>query len=241
MRAISKQSGGGHLLSRSHATPPKTAKNATSRWNSFAGKAALLQDLLEEQYQLCCYSELRADEEGLGYHIEHIENKSQNPTQTFDYSNLAACALGSANDLSSFKTQGHAVFGGHASGKQNAVDMKRFISCLQADCQRYFAYLSDGRVVPANNLDDVDKDRAGYTIDLLSLNSPYLITRRQQWWNELDNLFQEHQNKDWSLPDLVSVVLLPRRQGLSRFFSLTRRFFGQVAEDTLRQHASELV
>jgi len=53
----------------------------------------VLQALLDEQYQLCCYSELRADQEGLGYHIEHLENKSQAPARTFDYSNLAASAL----------------------------------------------------------------------------------------------------------------------------------------------------
>ncbi|EJT4385593.1 TIGR02646 family protein, partial [Salmonella enterica] len=49
--------------------------------------------LLNEQYHLCCYSEIRADLRGLGYHIEHVENKSQQPGRTFDYQNLAASAL----------------------------------------------------------------------------------------------------------------------------------------------------
>ena len=85
MRAITKQGTGGHHLSQSHANPPVTHAQATSRWGSFAHKAHVQQCLLDEQYQLCCYSELRADEEGLGYHIEHVENKSQNPARTFDY------------------------------------------------------------------------------------------------------------------------------------------------------------
>ncbi len=241
MRAITKQGSDGYHLSQAHANPPLTHAQATSRWGSFSYKAYVQQCLLDEQYQLCCYSELRADEEGLGYHIEHVENKSQNPARTFDYTNLAASALNSANDLQVFKAQGDEVFGGHASGKQQAVDMTRFVSCHHPDCQRFFAYLSDGRVVPAQGLSVQDADKAGYTITLLNLNSPYLITRRQQWWDELDQLFQEHQTKGWNLSDLASIDLLPRNQRLSRFFSLTRQFFGPIAEQTLQQHAPGLV
>ncbi|ELI0860547.1 TIGR02646 family protein, partial [Salmonella enterica] len=74
--------------------------------------------LLNEQYHLCCYSEIRADLRGLGYHIEHVENKSQQPGRTFDYQNLAASALDSENGLHLF---GINAFGGHARGKQEAV------------------------------------------------------------------------------------------------------------------------
>lgn len=241
MRAIRKQGQGGYQLNRSHASPPQTPEEATSRWGSFGYKSEVLNQLLEEQFQLCCYSELRADQENLGYHIEHVENKSQNPQRTFDYSNLAASALDSANDLSEFKVLQQEVFGGHAAGKRQWVDMARFVSCHQPDCARYFFYLSDGRVVPAEGLNPSDQDRARYTIDLLNLNSPYLITRRQQWWDELDQLFQEHLDKGWSVTDLAGVDLLPSRHKLSRFFSLTRQFYGPVAEQTLQQFAPELV
>jgi uncharacterized protein (TIGR02646 family) len=241
MRAITKQGKGGYHLNQSHANPPQTHAQATSRWGSFGHKETVLQSLLAEQYHLCCYSELRADQEGLGYHIEHVENKSQNPPRTFDYSNLAASALDSANDLSAFKAQRYEVFGGHAAGKQQACDIGRFVSCHQSDCPRFFAYLSDGRVVPALKLNAQERDRAQYTIDTLNLNSPYLIMRRHQWWGELDQLFHEHKNKGWSLTDLAAVDLVPAGNKLSRFFSLTRQFFGQVAEQTLQQQAPGLV
>ncbi len=241
MRAITKQGGGGYHLNQSHANPPLTREQATSRWSTFGHKPNVMNSLLDEQYHLCCYSELRAGEEGLGYHIEHVENKSQNPVRTFDYSNLAASALNSANDLQTFNAQGNEVFGGHASGKRQAVDMTRFVSCHQPDCQRYFAYLSDGRVEPANTLNASDKDRAKYTIGLLNLNSPYLITRRRQWWDELDQFFQEHEIQGWSLADLASIDLVPVNHKLSRFFSLTRQFFGHIAEQTLQQQAPGLV
>jgi uncharacterized protein (TIGR02646 family) len=103
MRCITKQGSGGYHLNLAHGNPPLTDAQATSRWRSFRRhRQQVLQSLLDEQYHLCCYSELRADQESLGYHIEHVENKSQNPPRTFDYGNLAACALDSDNDLSAF-------------------------------------------------------------------------------------------------------------------------------------------
>lgn len=241
MRPIVKQGNGGYYLNQAHANPPQTADQATSRWRGFAHKAAVKDALLDEQYHLCCYSELRADQEALGYHIEHVENKSQTPQRTFDYDNLAASALASADDLRVFKARGDEVFGGHAPGKQDACDMVRFVSCHQADCHRFFAYVSDGRVVPAKALDAQERDRAQYTIDTLNLNSPYLATRRRQWWDELDRLFQEHEEKGWSLVDLAAIDLVPVNRRLSRFFSQTRQFFGPSAEQALRQHAPGLV
>lgn len=238
MRSITQQGTGDFHLEQAHTRPPQTPAVANSRWQRFAHKSTLLDALKNEQYQLCCYSELRADEEGLGYHIEHIENKSQNPQRTFDYSNLAASALHSHN--LSLLNRGEA-FGGHAAGKQQACDMGRFVSCHQPDCARYFAYLSDGRVIPRLKLSSTERDRAQYTIELLNLNSPYLLTRRQQWWNELDDLYKEHITKGWTLADLAAIELVPAGQKLSRFFSLTRQFFGQVAENVLHLHAPELV
>jgi uncharacterized protein (TIGR02646 family) len=241
MRSITKNGGGGYHLRQSHQVPPTARDQAKSRWSAFGHKGEVMQALLEEQFNLCCYSELRPDKVGLGYHIEHIENKGQNPGRTFDYTNLAASALDSANDLGVLKARQEEAFGGHAKGKQQGVDKARFVSCHQFDCGRFFAYLSDGRAVPANSLGDQDTDRAKYTIDLLNLNSPYLVSLRQQWWLELEDIFDEHQARGWSLPDLVSVDLVPRNNQLSQFFSLTRQFFGPVAQQVLQQQAPTLI
>lgn len=237
MRSITKQGNGGFHLSQAHENPPQTPQDAKSRWHSFKGKADARKALLHEQYHLCCYSELSADEEGLDYHIEHVENKSQNPQRTFDYTNLAASALESDQDLRRLKGQ---VFGGHAVGKQAGVDLALFVSCHQTDCQRFFAYLSDGRVTPALKLSPQDTQKAKYTIDILNLNSPYLIILRQKWWNELEQLFEEHISKGWDLYDLASIDLLPTGQRLSRFFSLTRQFYGNLAENILQKQAPYL-
>lgn len=246
MRAISKQGSGGYHLGKAHENPPQTPEHATSRWRNFGYKNDVMGNLLNEQYQLCCYSEFRSDQEGLGYHIEHVENKSQNPARTFDYSNLAASALDSDNDLKQLKQQDKTkpkeVFGGHASGKRAEVDLSLFISCHQPDCARFFAYLpSSGEVVPREELEDADKAKARYTIQLLNLNSSFLVTRRRQWGKELQSLLDEHIQKGWSLAHLVQTDLLPINGKLSRFFSLTRQFYGPLAQQVLTQHAPDLV
>ncbi|NOS89858.1 MAG: TIGR02646 family protein [Methylococcaceae bacterium] len=235
MKPISPQNSGGSRLALAHQHPPTTKDEARSRWRNFGDKALVQAQLLNDQYGLCCYSELRADLEGLGYHIEHIRPKSQFPGQTFDYTNLAASAL-SSDDLNTIKPD---AFGGHA--KRSQFDPALFISCHDADCARYFAYLSDGRIVARDNLNAADTDRANYTIALLNLNSGYLTNRRRRWYDELDQLFEEHVAKHWSLNDLAACDLIPSQQGLSPFFSLTRQFFGPIAEQALQQHAPQLV
>ncbi len=237
MRSVHKRGGGPYQLTRSHCSPPTTSDTSTSRWSSFGYKAQVLGCLLEEQYGLCCYSEIRPDRVGLSFHIEHVENKSQHPQRTFDYNNLAACALDSQSDLEVLKIQGAEVFGGHASGKSKGVDMARFVSCHMPDCSRFFAYLSDGRVVPADGLSLDEVDRAEYTIDLLNLNSPYLQDLRQSWWDELEALFEEHVDQDMSLHCLAGIDLIPVGASLSQFFSITRNFFGGIAEEVLDQGA----
>ena len=234
MRPIRKIGSGSYHLSNAHMLPPTTHDEATRRWSSLKNKPELQGYLVSEQHGLCCYAEIRPDELGLGFHIEHVENKSQNPSRTFDYSNLAASALDSRYDLSNFKTNNAEVFGGHAAGKSSGVDIARFISSHSADCHRFFAYLSDGRVVPAHGLTLHDTARADYTINLLNLNSPYLISLRSQWWDELDKLIDEHLDKDMNLPDLAAIDLSPINGKLSRFFSITRQMFGEIAEEVLR-------
>ena len=246
MRAIHKQGAGGFHLSQSHHHPPTTPAQATSRWSSFAHKPSVMDRLLEEQYHLCCYSEFRPDQEGLGYHIEHVENKSLNPARTFDYTNLAASALRSTTDLSRFKkinpNDPEPIFGGHARGKSQAVDLALFVSCQQPDSARFFAYLpSNGEVVPRENLNAADTAKAEYTIQLLNLNSPFLLTRRRQWGQELQSLVDKHIQTGWSLPHLAQADLLPANGKLNRFFSLTRQFYGPLAEQVLAQYAPALL
>jgi uncharacterized protein (TIGR02646 family) len=245
MKHIAKQGAGPQSLQQAHANPPQTAEQARSLWQRYGHKQVLLSEyLLPEQFGLCGYSDLDAEALGFGFHIEHVENKSQNPSRTLDYHNLIASAFSSDEGLPLAKNQNWEVFGGHASKKQghpSPVDMTRLVSPLLPDCARFFAYLSNGTVEPKLDLDAQGNDRARYTIDLLNLNSRFLVSLRQEWWEELDALYEEHMPRGWSIDHLASVVLLPRNQRLNPFFSLTRQFFGPVAERLLMQQAPQLV
>ncbi|ECJ5873600.1 TIGR02646 family protein [Salmonella enterica subsp. salamae] len=240
MRHVIKTRWGTDALLTANENPPQDSDQSTRRWRNFRrDKADLMTLLLNEQYHLCCYSEIRADLRGLGYHIEHVENKSQQPGRTFDYQNLAASALDSENGLHQF---GINAFGGHSRGKQEAVDMAKFIHCHLPDCSRYFAYLSDGRIVPADELNAQEMESAEYTIDLLNLNSGFLQTERRNHWEELEQFFDEHIEKDWDLHQLLQLELVPSSDHkLHEFFSITRQFFQQEAEQVLHIHAPALI
>lgn len=240
MRHVIKTRRGTDALFTANENPPQNSDQSTSRWRNFRrDKADVMTLLLNEQYHLCCYSEVRADWRGLGYHIEHVENKSQQPGRTFDYQNLAASALDSENGLHLF---GINAFGGHSRRKQDAVDMAKFIHCHIPDCSRYFAYLSNGYVVPSIDLTEQEAKNAQYTIDLLNLNSGFLQTERRKHWAELEKLLDEHMKKDWDLHQLLLLDLVPSPDHkLHEFFSITRQFFQQEAEQVLQSHAPALI
>lgn len=231
MRSIIKVGNGGRHLEKSNDNPPTTHEEATNRWKSFRKYKAMLVDCLNyEQYGLCAYSEIRPDKVGLGTHIEHIEPKSKNPSRTFDYRNLILSAL-SSDDLESRDKDD--IFGGHA--KLSVYDSSLFVSCLNPICSQHFVYLLDGRVEPSKKLDQDAQNSAQYTIDLLNLNSPYLVTLRENWLDEIDALIDEHIRNNDSLEHLAAVDLLPRGEKLSEFFSATRQRFGDIAEKVIQE------
>jgi uncharacterized protein (TIGR02646 family) len=205
-------------------SPPTTSAAAAKRWDGFKGKESLLNALLIDQYHLCCYTEVNANDHFWGYHIEHIENKSQNPKRTFDLSNLGASAL-SDQDLKNFKPTKKKAFGGHANKKTKSVDMALFIHCHQPDCFKFFAYLSDGNVVPANGLNTQEKLRAEYTIDHLNLNSPVLQFHRQKWHEELENAYKEARTDQITLQELIDFYVKPLNNKLNQFVTMSEQFF----------------
>lgn len=244
MRQVKKYGIGTTELQNAHLSPPTSGTNATDQWDKLKRKDALLENcLLAEQYRLCCYSEVRADLLGIGYHIEHVENKSQAPSRTFDYGNLAASAFNSELGLQTAKKNGWAVFGGHASGKQGKpglVDMTLFISPHQPGFADFFVYTSDGGIGPRSNLSKQNTLRVEYTIKTLKLDSPYLVSLRRQWWDDLDKDLQEHQINGWDVECLMSLDFMPYKGGLSNFFSLSRQFYQVAADAWLQAHEPTL-
>jgi uncharacterized protein (TIGR02646 family) len=230
MRYIAKREGGYSALDLANLTPPETSQEASLQWRKFGWKKKeLLKILLNEQHSVCCYSEVFAGDYHFFYHIEHVLNKSQYPLRTFEYGNLAASALSSA-DLAKIKSDGAGVaFGGHAPGKSKSVNAHLFISPHQRDCARFFAYLSDGSVVPAEGLNENDKVRATHTIDELNLNSQFLKQQRKSWFDELSEVVTQCLNDQTRLDKLSQLYLRPNENGLMSFYSLTRQVLCRVA------------
>ena len=192
MRRVVKINNGGEKLLNKNMNPPLDSGTAKRRWNRFNGKEKVRSDLLSDQFGLCAYTELRLDACGYDVHIEHVVPKSLFPKRTFDYTNLVLCAL-SSDDLRSLK--GGEYFGGHH--KDDVYDGGLFVSCVDEDSERFFRYLSTGKVEPVSTLNVKEKERAEYTIALLNLNSTILVDRRRRWLDELDGeidcLLGDHQ------------------------------------------------
>jgi len=244
MKYIAKRKGQPDYLYDHHAHPPETASNAKTKWRRFVGgrEYQLLFDaLLKEQYGLCAYSEIRPDEHGLGFHVEHIKPKSQYPNQTFDHHNLVLSAL-SSQDLNALKIKyddteesgskpmGSYCFGGHA--KLSRFNKLEFLSPLRAKAKRnYFLYLNTGRVVPNPVKTRRYQKRAQYTIDLLNLNHSMLVALRKEWIEEIDALIDEHLENDMCLESLASIDLISANGKLSNFYTATCQRFGTSITD----------
>lgn len=229
MRYIRKGGNIPHFLEQSNRNPPTTAQDAESRWSSFKHKPWVSERLDAEQYGLCAYSEIRPDEEGLGIHLEHVRPKSIYPSETFDYHNIVLCAL---NDKDLQQTARENVFGGHA--KKSQYDESRFVSCLKPDCQNYFRYLSDGRVVPEYSLDISQKENALYTVHLLNLNCEYLKNKRKKWIEELEEMIANTSGND--LEFLADLELGITDGKLRQFHSAAFQRFGDLGRKIIKKY-----
>ena len=237
-----------HFVRRGHENPPTNADEAKSQWDSFSSKKKkdLTFLLCMDQYGLCGYTELRPDEEGIGAHIEHVKPKRMYPQETFNYQNLIVCAL-SSEDASRMSSGN--IFGGHA--KLREYDPNRFISCLTEGCDDYFAYLSDGRVVPKASLSSAGKDNAQYTIDVLNLNCEYLKNRRKNWIDELDQLIAGHIDSPDALYTIADLELgltetmeLDPNISVGRlrgFHTAARQRFGRLCQRIIEESYPELL
>ncbi len=231
---------------------PTTDDEATRRWGNFNGKRLLSCKLLQEQFGLCCYTELNltdmAKEEQAGFHIEHEQPKSSYLVRTFDYHNLLLSAL---NDKDLQRFSGEHQFGGHF--KKGKYDPALFISPQQPDCRDYFIYSSDnGEISPNLSRSTMDQQKAEYTIELLNLNAPFLKAERQQWLEEIEELINSLLDKDGldSIKLIAQAELTPYRQHhpqlrytcdqLRKFHSAVRAIFGQLGEQVIQEHYPNL-
>lgn len=75
----------------------------------------------------------------------------------------------------------------------------------------FFTYMTNGKIVPRDNLSDYDKSRAIYTIQAFNLNHPELIRIR----TELDKSIKTY--KAGGLDDDEITMALNKNYGLDTF------------------------
>jgi uncharacterized protein (TIGR02646 family) len=237
---------------------PKNSEEATRAWGNFNDVRQLLQHkLLEEQFGLCCYTELNlatlCSVHNIGAHFEHEQPKKLYPERAFDESNLLRCAL-SSHDLMTFSSNDR--FGGHFKDNNPLYhyDAKRFISPQSQNCRKFFVYIiTDGSIVPRGGLQPDEQDRAQYTIDFLNLNAPFLKAERERWLQELDLVLMPLVNnleKD-AISNLADCELTltnlehpelnkPAYPQLRQFHSATRLLFGALGERIIQANCPQI-
>jgi uncharacterized protein (TIGR02646 family) len=153
-------------------------KNPRANWNNFSGTnehSNLRTDLIAEQNQMCCYCEVKIENNGTSSHIEHLKDRKNFPKEMFNYDNLlASCQF--------TDSCGHKKGTGYFYG---------FVSPLDPNCQNRFTYTRDGRIIPVNENDT----NAEKTIKVLGLNCRRLKDRRRTIIKTLENENQEYKQK----------------------------------------------
>lgn len=225
-------------LSQRNKRKPHTADEARQAWSRFRFKEATVKRCLNEQFFLCCYSELCLNNhfpimgnDGIvvssdyGYHLEHVEPKSVTPKKTFEHDNLVVFAISSSYLCSLSKKD---VFGGHA--KKNRFSNTSFISPLIANSQCYFHYEASGRIVPKELLKDKrEKAKARLTIYLLNLNAPALVHWRKVWISALSKIIDGSTINE--IKQLAELELSPIGKYLRPFHTAQKQLFGKIGDD----------
>ena len=197
-------------------------------WSRFRGKRELQDSLIPAQKYLCpyCEIELTRSEGEIGYHIEHIEPKSMNPSRTFDFSNLLVSCFNTGDEISASDLDPKPISCGHA--KKREFDSLLFIKPTDPDCENYFFYELDGRIIANPDLNDSAKlARVDYTITLLNLNCRRLKRKRKDMIVEGLNCVNDLLNNQDALSHFANCEL-DESNGKNQSYFTTRRQYFQV-------------
>ena len=191
-------------------------------------KKWIQKSLLPAQDYLCSYCEieLARGEAELGYHVEHIEPKSINPSRTFDFSNLLISCFKSGGEILPSHDDPQPISCGHA--KKNTFDSLLFIKPTDLNCENYFYYELDGRITPHSNLAADQISQAEYTIDLLHLNCRRLKRARHDMISEDLEKINNLLDNPSALSDFAKMELTAINNKHQSFFTTRRQYFQEL-------------
>jgi len=205
----------------------KPINDATKAWDNFKGKTKVQESLIATQKYLCpyCEIELARGEGEIGYHIEHIEPKSKNPSRTFDFSNLLVSCFNEGDEISPSDLDRKPISCGHA--KKSRFDPLLFIKPTDPDCETYFFYELDGRITANPGLNDPEKlAQVDYTITVLNLNCRRLKRERKDLIVEGFNIVNDLSGNQEALSYFANGEL-DEVNGKNRPFFTTRQQYFQ--------------
>ena len=128
-------------------------------------KKEVKESLMKEQGYICCYCERRLTDDDS--HIEHFNPQSNKDVDPLDYSNmLCSCQ----NQLEQGEPRHCGIL------KDNWFDDRCLVSPLEPGCERHFAYLVNGKILPARESDGAAK----MTIEKLGLDINKLNALRKK-------------------------------------------------------------
>ena len=210
-----------------------TLVNPRKAWENFKGTGQVREALLPAQKYLCSYCEIELADIplGLGSHIEHIESKTLNPHLTFVFTNLMLSCFQTGGELKGTEEDTGSVSCGHAPLKRkNRYNAALFIKPTETDCERYFFYELDGRIVPHPELDDTERRRAEHTIEVLNLNCRRLTRQRAEMIREGLEIVADLSDAPEALAHFIDAEISEVATNKMRAFHTTRlQYFQDLA------------
>ena len=220
-----------------------------ANWEEFRSHNAgtshreLRDTLARNQHGLCAYCEIELRESRR--QIEHVIPRSDEMVGnqgTLDVANMVACCMG-----------GTTKPGGNDAGDHHREPIRDNMSCGQAKGNRHDNAFIDPRDLPAvpsltrvrdNGLIEVDEracqdadfmpDHVTRTIEILNLNAERLRLARERWRDALVDKSQHVADDADRMNEWIRALLTPDADdGLPRFFTTARCYFGPVAERIL--------
>lgn len=139
--------------------------------------------LNHEQHGLSGYTEapIRFEKS----HIDHFRKQDLYQTLRFDWNNYVVDSL-DENYGAKFKD----------NVVRTKADNERLVNPVVEDAQRFFKYELSGKMVPVDGLEEVEKQRADYTIDSFNLNEGSLMERRRMIINTVLDDFSDLSDED---------------------------------------------
>jgi uncharacterized protein (TIGR02646 family) len=180
------------------------------------------KNLFKSQKHLCCYCECSIDD--TNKHIEHFLDQETNKDRIYDYNNMFLSCDGEKYSNNENNRQ-EIITCGHRKGiNQNQVKINYDLLLNPADEETHslFKYI-DGLITPSKICSNKEKEKATYTIKMLSLDFHRLNNTRIEAITQLAkdlNLLTDNEKKLF-----IESVLDEDQESLPPFFSTLKDNF----------------